>query len=360
MALHCGMIGLTGAGTSRLFQAMTGTDPDLMGEAGKTRLARILVPDPRLHAIAGIVQPAKVVPATMHVIDIPGLIKEGGQQGGNRFLADIRQTDAIIMVLRCFTHHGLPHPEGSINPLRDKEILELEMVAKDLETLEKKIERTDKLCRIGDKTAKKDMEVLASLQAHLEEGLPVRQFTVKETDQALVDGCFFLTAKTVIYVCNVDEASAVNGNEYSRKFVETMGSVKEEICIIAAEAEAEIARLDQEEERMEFLQVLGLEEPAVHKLVRSAYQALQLNTFFTTGPKEVRAWTFRKGTLAPEAAGIIHSDMEKGFIRAEVFRSEDFLALGSEHACKTQGKFRLEGKNYLLQDGDIFHVRFNV
>ncbi len=360
MALHCGMIGLTGAGTSRLFQAMTGTGPEPMGESGKARMARILVPDSRLDAIARIVQPAKVVPATMHVIDIPGLIKEGGKQGGNRFLTDIRQTDAIIMVIRCFAQNDLPHPEGSINPVRDKETLELEMVAKDLETLERKMQRTDKLCRIGDKTAKKDMDVLVSLQDHLEQGLPVRQYPVKETDQALVDGCFFLTAKTVIYVCNVDEASAVNGNEYSRNFVESMGPANEEICIIAGEAEAEIARLDQAEERMEFLRELGLEVPAVHKLLRSAYQALQLNTFFTMGPKEVRAWTVRKGTLAPQAAGIIHSDMEKGFIRAEVFRSEDFIELGSEHACKTEGKFRLEGRNYLLQDGDIFHVRFNV
>lgn len=328
---------------------------------GRTNLGQFAVPDPRLDALAGLVKPAKVTPTTVEIIDIPGLTKGGSQmKGGNQFLADIRQTDAIIHVLRCFDDDTVPHVEGSVNPMRDKEIIDLELITKDAETIEKKQERLNKVASVGDKDAKHGAGVLASLLEHLEEGEPARTFALKDEDKKYLDDCFLLTTKPVIYVCNVDEASAASGNNHVDR---VKGVIEEEGCqllIIAAQAEAEIASLEDPEDRQEFLSDLGLTEPAVHKLIRAAYQTLNLHTFFTEGPKEVRAWTIRAGTPAPKAAGVIHSDMERGFIRAEVMKVTDFLELGSENACKQAGKFNIEGKNYIVQDGDIFHVRFNV
>ncbi len=275
-------------------------------------------------------------------------------------MSDIRQTDAIIHVLRCFDDDTVPHMEGSVNPVRDKEIIDLELVTRDMESLEKKIDRLSKLAAVGDKDAKKSMEVLKALMDHFEDGLPARTFPFQEADRTLIDDCFLLTIKPVIYVCNVDEAAAREGNHYSDAVKKSVEGETCEMLIVAALAESEIATLESEDDRMAFLQDLGLEEPAVDKLIRAAYKTLRLQTFFTEGPKEVRAWTIREGTLAPRAASVIHSDMERGFIRAEVMRVEDFIALGSEHACKQAGKFRIEGKTYTVQDGDIFHVRFNV
>ena len=361
MALNCGIVGLPTSGKTTMFQSLLKGRADSQLMHGKTNIGQIEVPDLRLKALADVVKPAKVVPTTIEIIDIPGLAKgSSSQKGGNQFLSDIRNTDAIIHLLRCFDNDAVPHSEGSVNPLRDKEIVDLELIFKDLETLEKKIQRLDKLSRVGDKEARQGLEVLARLQAHLEEGNPVRSFEIAEADKKLLDDCFFLSIKPVIYVCNVDEQAAATGNQYTEMVKDAIATEGAGMLIIAAQSEAEIAQLDDEEDRMAFLSDLGLEEPGVNKLIREAYHTLKLQTFFTEGPKEVRAWTIREGTLAPKAAGVIHSDLERGFIRAEVMRVEDFISLGSEHACKQAGKFRIEGKTYVVQDGDIFHVRFNV
>jgi len=361
MSLNCGLVGLTGSGKTTLFNSFQKGTRTSGQVSGKANLGQVEVPDPRLDAIAAIVKPAKVVRTTVEIIDIPGLTKGGAtQKGTGQFLAEIRQTDAIIHVLRCFDDDTVPHVEGSVNPLRDKEIIDLELVAKDLETLEKKLQKYDKLSRVGDKEGKIGFAVLSKLKDHLENGLPARDFPMSQSDNEYIDDCFFLTIKPVIYVCNVDEISAASGNNYTQQVAEAIKSEGASMIIVAAATEAEIAALDSQEDRNEFLKDLGLDEPGVNKLIRVAYDTLKLQTFFTEGPKEVRAWTIRQGTLAPKAAGVIHSDLERGFIRAEVKRWEDFVELGSEHACKQAGKFRLEGKTYEVKDGDIFHVRFNV
>lgn len=361
MAVNCGIVGISGSGKTTLFNALS-RGRSISGQVpGRTNLGQFEVPDPRLTALANIIKPAKVVPTTVEIIDIPGLVKGAGQiKGGNQFLADIRQTDAIIHVLRCFDDDTVPHVEGSVNSLRDKEIIDLELITKDIETVDKKRERMSKVAAVGDKDAKKGVEILTGLIEHLEEGLPARAYKIQETDQKYIDDCFLLTVKPVIYVCNVDEASAASGNRHVDAVRPSIEAEDCELLVIAAEAESEIARLDSEDDRTVFLADMGIEEPAVNKLIRAAYNTLKLKTFFTEGPKEVRAWTITEGTPAPKAAGVIHSDMERGFIRAEVMKVQDFIKLGSEHACKQAGKFNIEGKNYIVQDGDIFHVRFNV
>ncbi len=361
MALNCGIVGMAGTGKTTLFNSLSkGRIADTQAP-GKTNLGQVEVPDPRLDAIAALVKPVKVVRTTVEIIDIPGLVKGGAvQKAAGQFLSEIRQTDAIIHLLRCFDDDQVAHIEGSVNPLRDKEIIDLELIAKDLETLEKKIQRMDKLARVGDKDAKKGLAVLTAMQEHFENGEPARNFPVQEADKMYIDDCFFLTIKPVIYVCNVDEASAVAGNKHTENVKPVIEKEGSEMLIIAAKAEADIAQLDTLEDQMAFLEDMGLAEPGVNKLIRAAYRTLKLNTFFTEGPKEVRAWTIREGTPAPKAAGVIHSDLERGFIRAEVKRWDDFVNLGSEHACKQAGKFNIEGKTYIVKDGDIFHVRFNV
>lgn len=361
MALQCGIVGLAGSGKTTLFNSLS-RGKGLSGQVpGRTNLGQFDVPDPRLEALTRVVKPQKVVPTTVNIIDIPGLQKGGSKiKGGNQFLSDIRQTDAIIHVLRCFDDDTVPHLEGSVNPARDKEIIDLELITRDMESLEKKLERLGRMAAVGDKDAKKGADVLKGLMDHFENGLPARTFPIQDADRTFIEDSFLLTIKPVIYVCNVDEQAAGKGNPYSdsvKKAIEEEGC---EMLIVAALAESEIATLESEEDRMDFLKDLGLEEPAVDKLIRAAYKTLKLQTFFTEGPKEVRAWTIKEGTLSPRAAGVIHSDMERGFIRAEVMRVEDFLELGSENACKQAGKFRIEGKTYTVQDGDIFHVRFNV
>ncbi len=361
MALNCGIVGIAGAGKTTLFNSLA-RGRSIAGQVpGRINLGQFDVPDLRLDALAKIVKPGKVTPTTVEIIDIPGLTKGGSMmKGGNQFLADIRQTDAIIHVLRCFDNDTVPHIEGSVNPLRDKEIIDLELITKDLETVEKKRDRMSKVAAVGDKDSKRGVEVLGALIAHFEEGLSARSFSIHDLDKKYIDDCFLLTAKPVIYVCNVDETSADGGNKYVDMVRPVIEEEGREMLIVAAEAESEIAQLDDEDDRQEFLNDLGIEEPAVNKLIRAAYQTLKLKTFFTEGPKEVRAWTITEGTPAPKAAGVIHSDMERGFIRAEVMKIDDFLSLGSEQACKQAGKFNIEGKNYIVQDGDIFHVRFNV
>jgi len=365
MALKCGIIGITNIGKTTIFNCMSNTKAEASNyafSASKSNVGMVTVPDPRLIEIDKLVKSAKVIPATVDIVDIPGLTK-GSSQGegvGNVFLSDIQQTDALIHVLRCFDDDNLPHIEGSVDPVRDKEIVDLELQVKDLETIERRIQRTEKVAKSGDKTAKRDLDLLMIYKDHLENMQSARTVPVSEEDKALLGDLFLLSDKPVIYVCNVDDDSAVSGNDYVQVVREAIREESAEPIVIAGKLEAEIAELDDAEDRAEFLSDAGLTEPGVDKLIRSAYDVLNLQSFFTAGPKEVRAWTIRKGMTSPQAAGVIHSDLERGFIRAEVMKYEDFIEEGSEHAVKEAGKFHVEGKGYVVQEGDILHIRFNV
>lgn len=364
MALNCGIIGLSNIGKTTIFNCVSNTKAETTSFAfstNKSNIGMVNVIDPRLLKIDDIIKSEKVVTATVDLVDIPGLTK-GASEGegvGNKFLADIQQTNALIHVVRCFDDENLPHIEGSVDPVRDIEIVDFELQVRDLDLVERKIERLGKLVKVGDKHAKHGVEVLSSLKAHLENFGNVRDFEVSEQDKAdFINEMYLLTDKPTLIVCNVDDASAVDGNDYVVKVKEAVGK-EAEVLVIAGNLEAEIAELDPEDQK-EFLEDAGLEEPGVNKLVRGAYSLLNLMSFFTAGPKEVRAWTIRKGMKAPQAAGVIHSDLERGFIRAEVMHYEDFIDLGSEAACRDKGKLFIEGKNYVVQDGDILNIRFNV
>lgn len=328
----------------------------------KSNIGIINIPDPRLDALTRLVKPQKVIHATVEIVDIPGLTRGSskGEGVGNQFLGDIRNTDALIHVLRCFDDENLPHIEGSVNPVRDKETVDLELQIKDLESVEKKIQRLEKLSRNGDKDARRGVDVLNMYRDHLENFQSARTAPIDDADRKYIDDLFLLTNKPVLYVCNVDEKSAVSGNAYVQKLMESVKEENADVLVIAAAMEAEISELESEEDRNEFLADVGLSEPGVNRLVRAAYSLLDLQSFFTAGPKEVRAWTIHKGMTAPQAAGVIHSDLERGFIRAEVMKYNDFVSLGSEHACKEAGKLYVEGKSYIVGDGDILHIRFNV
>lgn len=365
MALNCGIIGLTNVGKTTLFNCISNTKAQTTNFAfstNKSNVGMINVPDDRLFVLEKMVKAQKVIHTTVEIVDIPGLAKGAskGEGVGNSFLADIRQTDALIQVLRCFDDINLPHVEGSINPIRDKEIIDLELQIKDLESIDKKIQRTEKAAKTGDKDAKKHLEVLNIYKNHLESFQSVRTLDVTEDDKLVVRDLCLLTEKPMIYACNVDEASALTGNKYTSDFIASVKSENTEVLIIAAAMEADIAELENEDDRIEFLKDVGLSEPSVNKLIRSAYSLLNLKQFFTAGPKEVRAWTIKNGMTAPQAAGVIHSDLERGFIRAEVMKYNDFVSLGSELACKEKGKLFVEGKNYIVDDGDILNIRFNV
>ncbi len=360
MALRCGIVGLSGTGKTTVFNCLSKSKVSA-GAPKTTNLGQIEVPDPRLVHLYELASSAKIIPTTVEIVDIPGLMKGSSQiKGGNQFLADIRQTDAVIHVLRCFDDETVPHIEGNVNPLRDKEIVDLELISRDIETLEKKIQRLEKIAKSGDKDAKAGIDVIKKLKDYMEDGLPARSLQMEEKDQKYIDDCFLLTVKPVLYVCNVDEGSAASGNNYVEQVKEAVKDENARLMIIAAQAEADIAELEDEEDRVEFLKDLGLDEPGVNKLIRAAYDLLNLKTFFTVGPKEAHAWTIREGMTAPQSAGVIHSDLERGFIRAEVMKYDDFAKYGSEHGCKTAGKFFIEGKNYIVQDGDILNIRFNV
>jgi ribosome-binding ATPase len=360
MALKCGIVGMSGTGKTTVFNCLSKSKVGA-GAPKTTNLGQIDVPDPRLDVLYRLAKSAKLVPTTVEIVDIPGLIKGGSQiKGGNQFLADIRQTDAILHVLRCFDDDTVPHPEGSVNPVRDKEIIDMELISRDIETLEKKIQRLEKAAKAGEKDARVGIDIVSKLKDHLEKGESARTFSIEDKDRKHIDDCFLLTVKPVLYVCNVDEAYASAGNHYSEKVKEAVKNENTGVLVIAALAESEIAELEDETDQREFLNDLGLDEPGVFKLIRAAYDLLNLKTFFTVGPKETHAWTIREGMTAPQAAGVIHSDLERGFIRAEVMKYTDFTELGSEHACKTAGKFFIEGKNYIVQDGDILNIRFNV
>jgi len=363
MALKCGIIGLSSTGKTTLFNCLSGTKASSgLGGGFKTNLGQIEVPDKRLDKLYEIEKPQKKVPTTIEIVDIPGLVKgSAGKKESNKFLTDISQTDALIHVVRCFDDDTIPHVEGSINPIRDKEIIELELIFKDLEILEKKLDKYKKASKSADKDALRGVEVISDLMKHLENGCRAATYIIDDNDKKFIDDCFLLSMKPVLYVCNVDDSSAVNGNKYVDDFKNSLEDETSITLIIAAHAEAEIAELDNEEERLEFLKDIGVDEPGVNKLIREAYNLLDLRTFFTAGgSKEVRAWTIKKGMSAPQAAGVIHSDLERGFIRAEVIKYDDFVTLGSENACKSAGKYKIEGKNYIVQDGDILNIRFNV
>jgi GTP-binding protein YchF len=365
MALKCGIVGLTNIGKTTLFNCISNTKGQTSNFAystNKSNLGQIIVPDDRLYEIDKLIKSARVVPVTVEIVDIPGLAK-GASQGegvGNKFLADIQQTDAIIHVLRCFDDENLPHVEGSVNPVRDREIVDLELQIRDLDLVERKIQRLEKIAKSGDKDARHGIDVLTGVKEHLEGFQSVRSLAIDETNRRFIDDMYLLTDKPVIYVCNVDDASAVNGNKYVDQVKEAVKNEDTQVLVIAGALEAEIAELESAEDRGIFLEDAGLSEPGVNKLVRSAYDILNLMSFFTAGPKEVRAWTIKKGMTAPQAAGVIHSDLERGFIRAEVMKYKDFIELKSEHACREAGKLYVEGKNYIVEDGDIMHIRFNV
>lgn len=365
MGLQCGIIGVTNVGKSTIFNCMSSTKVETTNFAfssNKSNIGVIGVPDKRLYELEKLQPTDKVIPATVDIVDIPGLTK-GANQGegvGNKFLSDIRNTDALIHVLRCFDDENLPHVDGSVDPVRDIETIDFELQIKDLESVEKKIQRYEKLIKTGDKDSKQGLAVLQELKSHLESMQNARDFSISDINRKYIDDLFLLTGKPMIYVCNVDDKSVIGGNHYVEKVKKSLEGQDTEILIIAGEMEAEIADLDDKNDRNEFLADVGLIEPGVNKLIRSAYSLLNLMSFFTVGPKEIRAWTIKKGMTAPKAAGVIHSDLERGFIRAEVMQYEDFITLGSEAKVKEAGKFHVEGKNYIVDDGDILNIRFNV
>ncbi|RLD72627.1 MAG: redox-regulated ATPase YchF [Bacteroidetes bacterium] len=365
MALICGIIGVANVGKSTLFNCMSNTKVETSSFAftsSKSNMGMVNVPDPRLYNLENFQSTEKIIPATVEIVDIPGLTK-GANQGegvGNKFLSDIRNTDALIQVIRCFDDEQLPHIDGSVNPVRDIETINLELQVKDLESVEKKMERLAKIAKTGDKDARRGLEVLEQYRDHLEDFQNARTLEMGENDRKHIEDLFLLTSKPVMFVCNVEDEAAITGNSYVDQVKEYLAGAEAEILVLAARLESEIAELEDEADRKEFLADAGLEEPGVSKLVRSAYSMLNLVSFFTVGPKEIRAWTIRKGALAPEAAGAIHSDLQRGFIRAEVMKYEDFITLGSEQACKEKGKLSVEGKNYVVKEADILHIRFNV
>lgn len=365
MALQCGIIGITNVGKTTIFNCISNTKGETNAfafSATKSNIGVVQVPDKRLYELEKHQVTEKIVHTTVEIVDIPGLAKGSnrGEGVGNKFLGDIRNTDALIHVLRCFDNEALPHIDGSVNPVRDIETIDLELQIKDLESVEKKIERLKKASKAGDKDAMHGLEVLDRYREHIEGFNNARMLAVKDEERKYIDDLFLLTMKPVMYVCNVDEKAAISGNKYVDSVKEFLKGKNAEIMVIAGAIEAEIAELENIEDRLAFLKDAGLDEPGVDKLVRAAYKLLNLQTFFTVGPKEIRAWTIKKGMAASQAAGVIHSDLERGFIRAEVMKYNDFITLGTEHACKEAGKFYIEGKNYIVNDGDILHIRFNV
>lgn len=365
MSLKCGIVGLPNVGKSTLFNCLSNAKAQSANFPFCTiepNIGTISVPDTRLEKLEGLVNPERVIPTTMEILDIAGLVK-GASKGeglGNKFLANIRETDAILHVLRCFDDGNIVHVDGSIDPVRDKEIIDIELQLKDLESIEKKITSISRIIKSGDKDALKENELALKIKAALEQSVSVRALDFSDEEKEIVRQFNLITSKPVMYVCNVDEASVINGNQYVNQVKEAVADENAQVLVIGAKIEADITELETYDERQMFLDELNLDEPGVNRLIRSAYNLLNLETYFTAGEKEVRAWTIKKGMTAPQAAGVIHTDFEKGFIRAEVMKYNDFSTLESEQAVKEAGKFKVEGKEYVVQDGDIMHFRFNV
>jgi len=366
MALKCGIVGLPNVGKSTLFNCLSNAKAQSANFPFCTiepNVGVITVPDERINKLAELVKPNRLMPTTIEILDIAGLVK-GASKGeglGNKFLANIRETNAIIHVLRCFDDENITHVDTTVDPVRDKGTIDIELQIKDLETVENRLQKVAKQAQTGkDRDAIQQAKLLVKLRDHLEEGKSIRELSLDDAEKILLDSFQLLTAKPILYVCNVDEESIVSGNEYVNQVKKAIKDEDAEIMIISAQTEAEIAEFEDYDERIMFLEDLGVKESGVNKLIHKAYSLLNLRTYFTAGEIEVRAWTYPNGTKAPKAAGIIHTDFEKGFIRAEVIKYDDFIKYGSEAAVKEAGKMAVEGKEYVVQDGDIMHFRFNV